>query len=141
MGNRAVITASNRRTGGVGIYLHWNGGPESVLAFLHAAKQRGFRDPAQDDSYAMARLCGLIHEFFGVNKSTSIGIGAIDELDTDNFDNGTYVIGKGWEIVDRWGKGSTSVKTVDELTPQEQERYNAIKEQIIALGENEKEAA
>jgi len=46
MGNRAVITASELQTVGVGIYLHWNGGPESVLAFLDVARERGFRDPA-----------------------------------------------------------------------------------------------
>lgn len=128
MGNRAVITASTKRTGAVGIYLHWNGGIESVLAFCHAAKARGFRDPANDDSYAMARLCGLIHEFFGVYESTSLGIGLIDHLDTDNYDNGTYVVGKGWEIVDRWGKGSDDRMTLDQFSPRQLETYNAIVE-------------
>ena len=126
MGNRAVITASTKRTGAVGIYLHWNGGVESVLAFCHAAKARGFRDPASDDSYAMARLCGLIHEFFGVNESTSLGLGCIENLDTDNYDNGTYVIGKGWEIVDRWGEGSDSRMTLDQFSPKQLEHYNAV---------------
>ena len=128
MGNRAVITASTKRTGAVGIYLHWNGGVESVLAFCHAARDRGFRDPASDDSYAMARLCGLIHEFFGVHESTSLGIGLIDQLDTDNYDNGTYVVGKGWEIVDRWGKGSDDRMTLDQFSPRQLETYNAIVE-------------
>ena len=127
MGNRAVITASTKRTGAVGIYLHWNGGVESVLAFCHAARDRGFRDPALDDSYAMARLCGLIHEFFGVHESTSLGIGCIEHLDTDNYDNGTYVIGKGWEIVDRWGEGSTGVVSLDQFTPHQLETYTAIR--------------
>lgn len=115
MGNRAVITTSTSRTQGVGIYLHWNGGPESVLGFLAAAKARGFRDPGSDDSYAMARLCGLIHEFFGIDQETSLGINQLNHLDCDNWDNGVYVIGKGWEIIDRWGKGSDSVKTFDQL--------------------------
>ena len=38
MGNRAVITFSGSRSTGVGIYLHWNGGLESVLAFLDAVR-------------------------------------------------------------------------------------------------------
>jgi len=108
MGNRAVITASKTPTS-VGIYLHWNGGLESVQAFLDVAKARGFRDPASDESYAMARLTGLIHEFFGVYTSTSVGIGALCNLDTDNFDNGTYVIGDDWRIVERYGKGSEPI--------------------------------
>jgi hypothetical protein len=126
MGNRAVITASTKRTGAVGIYLHWNGGIESVLAFCHAARDRGYRDPSADDSYAMARLCGLIHEFFGVYESTSLGIGCIEHLDTDNYDNGTFVIGKDWNITDRWGKGSTDVMTLDQFTPQQLNHYTAI---------------
>ncbi len=37
MGNRAVITASKSKDSGLGIYLHWNGGIESVVAFLDVA--------------------------------------------------------------------------------------------------------
>lgn len=131
MGNRAVITTSTCRHKGVGIYLHWNGGPESILGFLAAAKARGYRDPASDDSYAMARLVGLIHEFFGTGESTSLGIGTLDALDTNNFDNGVYVIGKGWTIVDRWGDGSTNIKTFDQLSLSQQETCTKITEHIL----------
>ncbi len=116
MGNRAVITFSENRSTGVGIYLHWNGGLESVLAFLDAAKSRGFRDPASDPSYAMARLCGLIHEFFGVRDSCSLGVGLLSSLDTDNWNNGVYVVGKDWAIVDRWGKGSGRGRELADLS-------------------------
>ena len=35
MGNRAVITTEkNFENNGVGVYLHWNGGYDSVSAFL-----------------------------------------------------------------------------------------------------------
>lgn len=131
MGNRAVITTSKLRTKGLGIYLHWNGGPESVLGFLAAAKARGFRDPASDESYAMARLCGLIHEFFGIDQETSLGINTLDNLDCHNHDNGVYVIGKGWEIVDRWGQGSGKVKTFEELSEAERKKCNEITEQLL----------
>ena len=83
----------------IGIYLHWNGGRESVEGFLAAAKALGMRSPAEDSSYAMARLVQIIGNYFG--GSTSIGIGLCSELDTDNGDNGTYVIGGDWEIVGR----------------------------------------
>lgn len=44
MGNRAVITdKKNWEQGGVGIYLHWSGGRDSVEAFLEYCKLRGFR--------------------------------------------------------------------------------------------------
>lgn len=106
MGNRAVITTSTDHYKGTGIYLHWNGGIESILAFLAAAKERGYRDPAGDPSYSLARLTGLLHEFFGVSNDSSVGIGSLEHLDCDNWDNGVYVIGRNWEIIDRYGKGS-----------------------------------
>ncbi len=126
MGNRAVITFSGSRSTGVGIYLHWNGGLESVLAFLDAAKARGFRDPASDPSYAMARLCGLIHEFFGVRDSCSLGVGLLSALDTDNWDNGVYVVGKDWAIVDRWGKGSGRGRELADLSGECRIQYDEI---------------
>lgn len=130
MGNRAVITASKSLTEGVGIYLHWNGGIESVQAFLDVAKERGFRDPSGDESYAMARLVGLIHEFFGTHTSTSVGIGTLKQLDCDNFDNGVYVIGKDWKIVDRWGKGHKPYSTGDEHFVKQDPQYLGIVEQL-----------
>ena len=127
MGNRAVITASKSHTKGVGIYLHWNGGEESIQAFLDVAKARGFRDPSSDESYGLARLCGLIHEFFGVDQDTSLGIGTLDTLDCNNLDNGVYVIGKDWQVVGRWGQGSRPF-CVEEARAGEQ--YAGIVEQL-----------
>lgn len=95
MGNRAVIGFENQKTG---IYLHWNGGEESVKAFLDCAKSLGVRDPVSD-SYGVARLTQIIGNFFG--GSLSVGIGDLESLDCDNYDNGTYIVGKGWEIVER----------------------------------------
>lgn len=135
MGNRAVITASNNHTKGIGIYLHWNGGIESVQAFLDVAKARGFRDPTSDESYGMARLCGLIHEFFGVDQDTSLGIGTLEQLDCDNYDNGVYVIGKGWEITGRWGKGSQVFTPGAVDMARANEQYKGIVEQLT-LKEN-----
>ncbi len=97
MGNRAVITTKeNFENNGVGIYLHWNGGYDSVSAFLTYCKMKGYRAPS--DSYGWARLCQVIGNFFG--GSTSIGIDVVDNLDCDNWDNGVYII-DGWEIVGR----------------------------------------
>lgn len=98
MGNRAVVTTrENFKNNGVGIYLHWNGGRDSVEAFLKYAELKGYRPP-NEDCYGWARLCQVIGNFFG--GGYSIGIDTVDKLDTDNGDNGTYII-EGWKIVDR----------------------------------------
>lgn len=94
MGNRAVITTPEKK---VGVYLHWNGGRDSVEAFLKYCELQGYRSPSEDN-YGWARLCQVIGNFFG--GGLSVGIDTYDRLDTDNWDNGVYII-KGWEIVDR----------------------------------------
>lgn len=94
MGNRAVITT---RSKDIGVYLHWNGGRDSVEAFLKYCKLKGYRPP-ELDCYGWARLCQVIGNFFG--GELSIGIDKYDKLDKDNGDNGVYVI-ENWNIVDR----------------------------------------
>jgi hypothetical protein len=106
MGNRAVL-AFSKAPKSVGIYLHWNGGIESVEAFLEVCRLRGYRSPAEDKSYAMARLIGVCHEFF--DSGLSLGVGPLCELDVDNWDNGAYLIGPDWKVSERWGKGSKQV--------------------------------
>lgn len=94
MGNRAVITTPDKK---MGVYLHWNGGRDSVEAFLHYCELHGFRSPDRDP-YGWARLCQVIGNFFG--GGLSVGVGLYDQLDTDNWDNGVYII-EGWRIVGR----------------------------------------
>jgi len=122
MGNRAVIT-TGKGDNNLGIYIHWNGGPESVLAFLETAKNRGYRGPSEDKTYAMARLTGIIHEFFGPAIGLSLGIGRLKELDTNNGDNGVYEIGSGWQVIDRWGSGHDNIKSVSELSEGQKKKY------------------
>lgn len=99
MGNRAVITTkNNHESNGVGIYLHWNGGRDSVEAFIKYMELRMFRPVS--DCYGWARLCQIIGNFFG--GGLSIGIDKVWKLDTNNGDNGVYIIAEDkWEIVDR----------------------------------------
>jgi hypothetical protein len=92
MGNRAVITTEDKQ---IGVYLHWNGGRASIEAFLLYCKLKGYRAP-EDDCYGWARLCQVIGNFFG--GIYSVGIDKYDRLDTDNGDNGTYII-KDWQII------------------------------------------
>ena len=99
MGNRAVITTKdNFVDNGIGVYLHWNGGRDSVEAFLKYCELRGFRSPDRDH-YGWARLVQVISNFFGPD-GLSIGVDVVDHLDCDNWDNGVYFI-EGWQIVGR----------------------------------------
>lgn len=101
MGNRAVITASKSldvaESNDIGIYLHWNGGRDSVEAFLKYCELKRYRSPSEDN-YGWARLCQVIANYFG--GETSVGIDNCCHLDCDNGDNGVYII-KGWKIVGR----------------------------------------
>lgn len=127
MGNRAVITASKfsavAGSSDLGVYLHWNGGRDSVEAFLTYCRIQGFRSP-DVDNYGWARLVQVIANFMG-GDGLSVGIDKCSRLDCDNYDNGVYVI-KGWEIVDRQYKRNPEqhhydlaemVKYIDECQP------------------------
>ena len=94
MGNRAVITTRDKK---IGVYLHWNGGRDSVEGFLAYCKLKGYRCP-EKDNYGWARLCQVLGNFFG--GECSVGIGLYDTLDRNNGDNGVYII-ENWEIVGR----------------------------------------
>lgn len=110
MGNRAVITTPSKE---IGVYLHWNGGRDSVEAFLTYCKLKGYRSP-EGDCYGWAHLCQVIGNFFG--GDTSIGIDLYDRLDTDNWDNGVYII-ENWEIVGRLfnRNGEQNVYLLDQM--------------------------
>lgn len=100
MGNRAVITTEdNFNNNGIGIYLHWNGGYDSVNAFLKYAKLKGIRGCESDPSYFWARFCQVIGNYFG--GTLSLGIDTIDKLGCDFCDNGVYLINDDFEIVGR----------------------------------------
>lgn len=127
MGNRAVITASKAKnvaeSNDIGVYLHWNGGRDSVEAFLKYCKLKGYRSP-DTDCYGWARLCQVIGNFFG--GELSIGIDRCCCLDCDNGDNGVYII-KGWEIVGR------------EYFEGEEQRYHDLLEMLEEIDNNQPE--
>ena len=95
MGNRAVITTKDRK---IGLYLHWNGGRDTVEPLLRYCELKGYRAPSQDD-YGWARICQVLGNFFG--GTHCVGIGAYTDDERMNpGDNGIYVI-DGWEITGR----------------------------------------
>lgn len=136
MGNRAVITTKeNWETNGVGVYLHLNGGRDSVEAFLKYCKMKGYRAP-ENDNYGWARLTQVIANFFG--GSASVGIDILSHLDCEG-DNGVYII-ENWEIVDRKNfKGTEQddysqeefLQTIDKRMPDFDQLGDFLKSPII----------
>lgn len=116
MGNRCVITTEARE---IGVYMHWNGNPDFVASLLKYCKRAGIRKP-ENDCYGWARLCQVAANYFG--GTLSIGIDRYDRLDTDNGDNGTYII-RDWGIIDRefgegFGEANTEIMmAIDEAQP------------------------
>lgn len=124
MGNRAVVTFANHceieeylvpvENGGngeklngfvadnphmVGVYLHWNGGRASIEGFCEACRRLKFRGPARD-SYGVARFIQVVCNFFG-SDGLSCGVDTLERSDTNNYDNGVYVVDDNWNIVGR----------------------------------------
>ena len=113
MGNRAVITFDKKPSrNSVGIYLHWNGGPESVLAFLEAARHFKVRE---GDDYEAARVVQIIGNFFG--GTTSIGIERLSRLDCANGDNGVFAVSRRLGVISirQSPDGKTGWKVLDPI--------------------------
>lgn len=94
MGNRAVITTEDKE---IGVYVHYNGGRDSIEGFLKYCEIMQFRSPETDD-YGWARLCQVLGNFFGAN-GLCVGVNDIKKLDSEG-DNGTYIT-KDWKIIGR----------------------------------------
>lgn len=92
MSNSAVI--KGRGINNKAIYLHWNGGKDSVEAFLKYCELRGFREFNGSDGYGIARFCQVVGNYFNGGLSLGITEGG------DYGDHGAYIV-DGWEIVDR----------------------------------------
>lgn len=99
MGNRALIVPKDNER--IGVYLHWNGGINSVTALLKYCELKGYRSfgGKNGDSYGIARFTQVVGNFFG--GGLSLGIVSVQPPITKefaaNYDNGVYII-DGWEI-------------------------------------------
>jgi len=143
MGNRAVIT-TNKNLEETGLYLHWNGGRDSVEAFLAYCDLKRYRTP-DEDCYGWSYLACVICNTFG--DGLSCGVDNCANLDCDNYDNGVYIV-KGWRIVDRVYKRygeqleydlKDAIEQIDSnqpdhmrLTDEERERMDEVIQDVIA---------
>ena len=97
MGNRAFIRFVGEDAG---IYLHWNGGRDSVEPMLEYCRLKGYRF----DDYGVARMCQVVWNWFG--GDCSIGVWSCkgySDSDLDPGDNGVYIVSD-WKIADRYPK-------------------------------------
>lgn len=91
MGNRAVVSFKGTEFDKAAVYLHWNGGPESVLAFLDVLRARKWTRM----DYISARFVGVVVEFFdheGDDQGYSVGIVDDPNKWADGCDNGHYIV-------------------------------------------------
>ena len=103
MGNRGtVVFTDGKDRFSPAIYLHWNGGPESVLAFLDELDRRKIR---ADQDYEAARFVAIVAQFFDKDEVGGLSLGVVngpasDSLEdlakiyTDLGDNGVYLVNR-----------------------------------------------
>lgn len=116
--------------------MHWNGYREFVESVLAYCDLKQYRSPDSDDEYGWARLCQIIGNTLG--GTLSLGVGRYERMDTDNYDNGTYII-QGWDIKDRLYKHYAdnkreysifeALKQINERQPKEEQ----LKEEEIEI--------
>jgi hypothetical protein len=100
MGNRAhvIFVSKDEKEISPAVYLHWNGGPETVYPLLAELDRRDVR-PDQD--YEAARFIAIVAELFDQEYYTGLSLGvhngptkitpqALDRY--DHGDNGVYVV-------------------------------------------------
>lgn len=88
MGNRCEVHFKNDDDQHV-IYLHWNGGPESVVAFLETMRERKW----DRMDYASARFVSVVGEFFDADgNGDGCSLGLFDAVTGAGDDNGLYEV-------------------------------------------------
>ena len=133
MGNRAFVIFEEDGAISPAVYLHWNGGPESVYPFLDELDRRQVR---ADIAYAPARFIAVVAEFMDQEHYTGLSLGVMNgpEFITaaalqpfNHGDNGVYVVTRGNEQrrVRRFVPGSKLTELSPEGTERERrEAYN-----------------
>lgn len=101
MGNRATLVFTDgKERFSPAVYLHWNGGPESIYSFLAELDRRHVR---ADQDYEAARFIQIVGEFFDQEEQGGLSLGVANgprsvqeiregKIETDLSDNGVYLV-------------------------------------------------
>lgn len=122
MGNRAIIIGTEAK---LAIYLHWNGGRDSVEAFLEYAKLQQY--PSLNTTSGVVAFTSMVSNFFG-SPGSSVDIFIVAQQQSLAVgDNGVYVVDKNFDIVERkyftgieqrHHKLADMLKAIDEAQPE-----------------------
>ena len=141
MGNRAaVVFTNNHGEVSPAAYLHWQGGPESIYAFIAELDRRKVR---AGDDYELARFTHIVGDFFDDKEATALSLGIMSGPNTIDItdeglcalchtadDNGVFVVNRcGKKMGVRRFLPVYDTNGCREVTPKivEQERREAIK--------------
>ena len=133
MGNRAVILAQNEKgkLDSIGLYLHWDGSPEQVVALTTYCRILNLRYP-EHDGYGWAHLAKITGNYTDRNQETdgcSLGIISLARSweyhrlptgtktktvlkDVDPGDNGVFIIQK-WKVIAHEGGDANAMDNLD----------------------------
>ena len=106
MGNRAHVIFTDGEKISPAVYLHWNGGPESIYQFLDELDRRNVR---ADCEYEAARFIAIVCEFFDKDYYGACSVGVSNGptfkkitpstiSSYDHGDNGVFVVNRSGEI-------------------------------------------
>lgn len=125
MGNRAVI-AFDTFSSAPAIHLHWNGGRASVEAFLQAGRVLGLNQGTKSEM--LDKLAEMIAaRFFKCEVGHTVYREQYGKSNTDNWDNGVYLINENFEINGR--------KFKRHAEEDDAEKTGAILDQLLAGSE------
>lgn len=81
MGNKAIVVFADEKNkfNTFGLYLHWNGGAESVIAFLDY-----MQETRKEYGFSLERLKEIADNFFEGNQDTHVGHVGLFEKGLDN---------------------------------------------------------
>lgn len=142
MGNRAYVIFEDKHSQqfSPAIYLHWNGGPESVYAFLNELDRRGVR---ADQEYEAARFVQIVGEYF-MPEQLSLGIvsGPSSAADLGRWareDNGLYLVCRLEQLRMRrlfchWKTGVLTEWTPRQVSAERKAAYRAIADASKSYG-------
>ena len=101
------------------VYLHWNGGAESVYAFLAELHRRRVRS---DNNYECARFIQIAGDYFDCGSeltTLSLGVGNLPDCSSETLlqfnpgDNGIYLVER--------GTGELGIKRMRRIVGQEEQ--------------------